>query len=125
MESVSLKQVGARLARLRKKAGLTQSRVAESLGLSTETVSRLERGAQWMEFRTLQGLARLYGVTPSELLSVLAEGETSAHQAALLELLETLRPLPTQDVLLVRELARILFRRGPWIGRPPTHEGAG
>lgn len=117
MDTVSLKQVGARLARLRKKSGLTQSRVAEALGVSTETVSRLERGAQWMEFRTLQGLARLYRVSPGELLSTISDGDSTAHQTALSDVLDMLRPMPTPDLLMVRDLIRVIFRRGNG-GRP-------
>lgn len=68
--AVTQKQVGQRFAELRKQAGLGQRDVAERIGVSNETLSRLERGQQWTDFGTLSSLASLYGVSWADLMAV-------------------------------------------------------
>lgn len=55
-----LEELGRRLARLRKSAGLTQAEAAERAGLDRTTVSRAERGDN-PNLLTLVRLLRVYG----------------------------------------------------------------
>lgn len=59
----------AREARLRRKEiDKTQAEIADALGLSVDMVSRIERVAIAPSLETLEGLARVLGVPPSQLL---------------------------------------------------------
>lgn len=64
-------QLGENLARIRAARGLTQDELAESSGVSVDTISRLERGARSTARRsTVQALARALGSDPARLLGV-------------------------------------------------------
>jgi transcriptional regulator with XRE-family HTH domain len=56
-----------RLAAVRKRAGLSQSTLAELAGVSEQTISRLERGAK-ARFTTIALLAQALRVPPARLL---------------------------------------------------------
>lgn len=111
MTTVTLKQLGARLARLRKRASLTQAQVAERLGMTNETVSRLERGVQWTDFNTLNNLANLYGVELSGLMAVYPDDAEGTRRAAIRDVVEMLERMPDPEVMLVRDLLRLAHRQ--------------
>ncbi len=66
-------KLNARLARnivaRRKELGLTQERLAEQLGVDTETISRFERGAAAPSLATLEALSIELEVTIADLLN--------------------------------------------------------
>ena len=55
--------IGANIARLRKKQGLSQTQLAEKLYVSNKTVSKWERGAGYPEITQLLGLSRILGTS--------------------------------------------------------------
>ena len=57
-----------RVAAARKAAGLTQETLGEKLGVSRQAVSKWETGAADPSTANLLALAKLYGVSPEELL---------------------------------------------------------
>ena len=57
-----------RNAAARKAAGLTQEALGEKLGVSRQAVSKWETGAADPSTANLLALAKLYGVSPEELL---------------------------------------------------------
>ena len=58
----------ARLKRLRQAAGVGQAQLAERVGVSTEFVSRMERGKTLPSLVTLGKLCDALGCSPNELL---------------------------------------------------------
>ena len=64
-----------RLVSARKGASLTQSEVAEYLGIKRQTYSAYERGVSTPDANTIAQLARLFGVSAGELVT----GETPAN----------------------------------------------
>ena len=108
--------LGRRFAELRKRAKLTQGKVAQRLNVAIATVSRLERGTQWTDFPTLLGLCELYGVEWAELMAV-PSGTNSAHAAAVQQLVDFLRGCSTAEVELVRDLAEAAMRSRPKLAR--------
>ena len=60
--------IGASIARLRKKQGLTQSELAAMLCVSNKTVSKWERGAGYPEITQLFSLSRILGTTVDTLM---------------------------------------------------------
>ncbi len=61
-------RMGATIAKLRKKMGLTQLRLAEMLNVSTKTVSKWECGGGYPEITMLPAICDLFGVTADYLL---------------------------------------------------------
>jgi len=59
---------GQRLAALRQERGWTQPQLAEQLGVSVKTVTYYERSAQNPTSKTLDRIAEVLGVEPSELI---------------------------------------------------------
>ncbi len=57
-----LRDVGARVAELRRAKGLTQSELATQLGSSDKHLQRVEAGQENLTLRTLSGLAQALGV---------------------------------------------------------------
>jgi DNA-binding XRE family transcriptional regulator/tetratricopeptide (TPR) repeat protein len=61
--------IGPRLAGLRRARGLTQEQLAESAGLSVDTVRKLEQGAKrWAKLETLTALAHALNASVGELV---------------------------------------------------------
>jgi transcriptional regulator with XRE-family HTH domain len=61
-------EVGLALRRLRRNAGLSQTDLGESLGVSFQQIQKYERGSNRISASTLVKLARFLGVPPGELL---------------------------------------------------------
>ena len=74
--------IGARLARKRQEAGLTQEDVAERLGVGNEAVSRMERGVATPTVVRIFEFAELYGCRVDHLLMEASDREID--QAAVL-----------------------------------------
>lgn len=63
----TVRNVGRRVAELRARAGLTQERLAERLGLSVKYIQRVEGGGENLTVRSLARIAGLLGVAVTEL----------------------------------------------------------
>ncbi len=70
-------QLGKRLQRLRKLQGFSQAEVATNIDMSRVAVGYIEQGRRAPSLATLGELARLYGMTISELCDVEVERRTS------------------------------------------------
>jgi transcriptional regulator with XRE-family HTH domain len=104
-------QLGKRFAELRKRAGFSQKDAAEKLGLSNETLSRLERGQQWTDFETLAAIANLYGVAFSDLMWVEASGPGAAKRRVVQAVVDALADAKLAEVELVRDVVEVIVRR--------------
>ena len=58
-------QLGAKIAMLRKKEGMTQKELGEALNISYQAVSKWERGESYPDFDTISKMAKLFGVAIS------------------------------------------------------------
>lgn len=56
------RNIGGRVAGLRRGKGLTQAQLAEMVDVATETISRLERGVSMPSLKTLENIARFLDV---------------------------------------------------------------
>ena len=63
-----MEHIGQRIRDLRKKAGLTQEKLAQELGVTFQAVSKWEKGVNIPDTARLIPLARVLGVTTDELL---------------------------------------------------------
>lgn len=78
-EQAGTSDIGRRLRALRHAAGKTLEQVAVDLGMTSSTLSTLERTSQGVSFKTLHDLADYYGTTVSRL-----SGEEREHVPALI-----------------------------------------
>ena len=63
-----LESIGANLRRLRLRAGLTQEKLAELVGMESRFTQRVLRGKVDISMSTLIRFAKALGVTPASLL---------------------------------------------------------
>lgn len=61
-------QLGKRIKKLRRKAGLTQEQLAEKVNVSTTHIGLVETGKRRVSLKTLQKIASVLGVKVKELL---------------------------------------------------------
>ena len=67
-EAILRRSLGEVLKEHRTRCGMTQEFVAESLGVSRQAVSKWENGTADPSTSNLPKLAKLYGITPEELI---------------------------------------------------------
>ena len=60
--------IGRRIQALRKERGMTQEMLAEKIGVSAQAVSKWESGASAPSTTNLIALAKLFNMTPEDLL---------------------------------------------------------
>lgn len=60
--------LGKRISRMRKKAGLTQEKLAEKINMSTTHIGLVETGKRRLSLKTLQKVASAIGVKAKDLL---------------------------------------------------------
>ncbi|MBQ9781315.1 MAG: helix-turn-helix transcriptional regulator [Clostridia bacterium] len=65
---ISVEKLGARIAILRKRQGMTQNQVADRLGVTPQAVSKWERGLACPDLTCLDELSDLLGTTIDGLL---------------------------------------------------------
>ncbi len=65
---ISVEKLGARIALLRRKQGLTQTQVADRMGVTPQAVSKWERGLACPDLVCLDELADLLGISIDTLL---------------------------------------------------------
>jgi len=112
-----------RLRELRKSHGWTLAQVAEKLGTTPQTISRLETNVMTVSTDWLQKFAVLFGVAPADLISdqsgmavsvigaATADGRVSPHPPASLPL-----PLSLDGAVAVRATANIgPYREGSYV----------
>jgi transcriptional regulator with XRE-family HTH domain len=105
------KRLGRRVADQRKRARLTQEELAERVGVTTETVSRLERGAVVPSLARLEAVASALGVELVDLFRVL--DRESQKDRAMNRLLAAVRRGSAGDIEVIADMAeRVLGHFG-------------
>lgn len=66
-ENELMKTFGKRVALVRKSKGLTQQRLAESIGMSVVAIAYIETGKRWARLGTLNKIAKSLKINISEL----------------------------------------------------------
>jgi transcriptional regulator with XRE-family HTH domain len=97
-------RLGELIAAKRRAAGLTQSDLAEALGIGPEAMSRIERGITAASVERLNAVANATGCSLNELL--LTAGNTVTDNT--MELEGLMQNLSAADRTVVLEMVRIL-----------------
>lgn len=72
------RKLGRSVASYRKLAGLTQEQLAESVGVTSETISRLERGIAIPSLARIDDIARALGIELADLVRFRRRGADKA-----------------------------------------------
>lgn len=101
--------LGAQITVQRRRRGLTQAELAEAANVSSETISRLERGAA---MPSLTRLSEIAGVLQVELRDLLPSGGSSARQGALAKLNTVAQDLTPDQIETLVRIAYAAFTSG-------------
>lgn len=66
---IDMRDTGERIGRLRQEKGLTQVALAEALGITSQAISKWERGQSFPDVSRLDELAEILGVAVAYLLT--------------------------------------------------------
>ena len=91
-------KIGNKLLTIRKKAGMTQSEVAEIAGLSDRTYADMERGSVNMRIETILRICKALNITPDEILTE-ENLSLTEEQSELLEQLNACTPKEKETAL--------------------------
>ncbi len=109
------KQLGARIAQVRKERGLTQVQLAETLGISQQQMASFEVGRRKLPISALAPLARALTVTLEELVEQVAEKPKGKRGPVpkLQQQLDTISALPKlQQRFVMQVLETVLAQAG-------------
>jgi transcriptional regulator with XRE-family HTH domain len=99
------KEMGGRIAQLRKAAGLSQQTVADELGIAQQTLAHYEVGRLRMPASLLPRLAQLFGVRGDDLLGLSGTGSGKRGPTPKLQQqMERLHHLPKAKQKVVMEM---------------------
>ncbi len=98
-----MSEIGNRLLAIRKKAGLTQTEVAEIAGLSDRTYADIERGSVNMRTETLLRICEALQITPDELFAQ-KELSLAMSEEELIQRLNTCSIKEKETALLILEI---------------------
>ncbi len=94
---VDEKAIGRRLRELRRRRGLTQTEIAEQLGIGQALVSNYERGAARMHGALVAGFAKALNATADEVLGLKDSPAPKEGNGRLLRRLQRIEELGTAD----------------------------
>ena len=107
MATVVEKALGKRAAQFRKKAGLTQERLAERVKVTHETISRFERGVTIPSIATVVKVAKAVGVELHVLFDL--RGRASRKDAAVDALVQEVRTSTVKEIEMAQKLAQVVL----------------
>lgn len=87
---MDFKRGGAAIQRTRKERGLTQEQLAESIGITSNTVSRIERGQLIPALPTLVDICNALKIGANTILAAYITADTPVRWTHLAEKLDTL-----------------------------------
>lgn len=90
MKNLDFKRGGEAIQRTRKERGLTQEQLAESIGITSNTVSRIERGQLIPALPTLVDICNVLKIGANTILAAYITADTPVRWTHLAEKLDTL-----------------------------------
>ena len=103
-EKAFFQQLGTRIAELRKSATITQVQLADTLGVSQQTVASWEVGRRGVPIATLPALARALSVSVETLIGEKAAPAKRGPAPQLQQRIERLTRLPKAQQRLVLQM---------------------
>ena len=105
--------LGQRLAEARRASGLTQTQLAEQLGIAQQTLAHYEMGRLRVAVALMPPLARALGVTVEDLMGEEAPPAKRGPAPKLRQQIERIQKLPrTQQKFVMQMLDTVLAQQG-------------
>ncbi|MCC7330853.1 MAG: helix-turn-helix domain-containing protein [Gammaproteobacteria bacterium] len=105
--------LGQRLAEARRASGLTQTQLAEQLGIAQQTLAHYEMGRLRVAVALMPPLARALGVTVEDLMGEEAPPAKRGPAPKLQQQIERIQKLPrTQQKFVMQMLDTVLAQQG-------------
>jgi len=111
-EKAFFQQLGARIAEFRKSATITQVQLADTLGVSQQTVASWEVGRRGVPIATLPALARALSVSVETLIGEKAAPAKRGPAPQLQQKIERLNRLPKAQQRLVMQILDGVLQQG-------------
>lgn len=92
MKNNDEKKVGARIKEYRENAGISQEFLAEKLGISSTSVSNIERGRNFPSFENFIRICNIIGIAPDLILADVVDAASVAKESELSRMLSQLPP---------------------------------
>lgn len=107
----TLKQIfGSNVRQTRKQRGLTVEKLAERVGVSVETIGRVERGETAPSFDSIEQIAAGLEVSPQELFGLVTEAVPGTTRGDILAQLQAITADATDTQLsLIAQLAAVVL----------------
>ena len=106
------KLLGARVYELRKRGNLTQAQFAEKVGVSNDTISRIERGIRSPSSDVLERLAKALDVEIRELFNFSNKKFLGTKcRLELIDLLNYLQDKDPDEIAIIYKISRLIFER--------------
>ena len=102
------KMIGERIQKQRKKIGMTQEELSEKLGITSGSISRMERGDLKPNLLRISQISSILGTTSSAILTGTSPANTSANLDS--EFYELLSKCSATDQKLIYELAKTVLK---------------
>ena len=111
MSDVIEKKIGAQLARIRRERGLTQAELAELIDVTTETISRLERGVSIPSLKTLEAIGNALNIRLRDIFDFEYQPKArgSAFDKEVAKLLAFLKTKKADDIDMCFRIIRNIF----------------
>jgi transcriptional regulator with XRE-family HTH domain len=104
-------QVGNLVRQHRKRAGLTQAKLASLADLSVEMINRIERGVTAPSFPTLERLSRILKAPIRDFFGVAQHSVNSKRDDPFQQIVDTISGLGTEDLKWLQGLITHVLRR--------------
>lgn len=101
-----IENFGNNVLRLRKHHGLSQEELAKKINVNRQTISKIERGAGYPTFETLEKISKVFNATPIQLFGTEKEIVVSDIPVVLDRIDEYMGKV--NDVLLAKEFLESL-----------------
>jgi len=104
------KLIGAQIARVRKERGMTQERLAASVNVATETISRLERGVSMPSLITLGKISHALHTHLKDLFDFeYPQSKGDAFENEIDKLIAFLKTRDSDDIKMCYQMLTIIF----------------
>lgn len=103
--------IGAKITKIRLEQELTQAELAEKVGISLETVSRLERGVTFPSLKTVNKIATVLEVPMKEFFDFdEQESKDRSFERELHKFIAFLRTLTEREINLIHKVSKVAVR---------------
>ena len=102
------RNIGLRIKATRQAHKITQEKLAEKCGITTEAISNIERGVNFPSFETLGTIAQALDSHMTDLIDVMSTVTTPRRTLLEAEAIAVLRSLPEEKLIIVAKMITAL-----------------